>query len=222
MPPAVVEKWAPCRKLYNMYGPTEGTCGATITRLIPGRPVTIGHPNPTSRVYIMDRNGFLAPPGAVGEIYIAGVQVSLGYLNLPRETAERFLPDIVCPELGEKMYRTGDRGYWDENGAIVCLGRNDRQVKLRGFRLDLDDLEVRIMKAYPGIKAAALTRPDGLDTLVAMLQPADLDIGAVQNAIRANLPRQAVPSAITCVDSFPMTRAGKVDLKAIAAKLTNR
>ncbi|KAH7048223.1 hypothetical protein B0J12DRAFT_754970 [Macrophomina phaseolina] len=220
VPTSTVDQWAPGRKLYNMYGPTEGTCGATITRLLPGRPVTIGRPNPTSRVYILGRNGRLVPPGAIGEIHIAGVQVSLGYLNMARETYERFLPDTICPDLGERMYKTGDRGFWDSNGEVVCLGRNDRQIKLRGFRMDLDDLEARIMQVGAGIRAVALTVAQGRsDTLVAMVQPGGLDPKALQEAIRARLPRQAVPSAIACVDSFPMTRAGKVDLKAVAARL---
>lgn len=217
---SVVEQWAPGRKLYNMYGPTEGTCGATITRLLPEQPVTIGRPNPTSRVYILSQSGRLMPRGAVGEIYTAGVQVSLGYLNLPQETTERFLPDSVCPNLGEKMYKTGDRGYWDEDGNVVCLGRNDRQIKLRGFRLDLDDLEARIANALPGVKAVALAKAQDRAGLVAMVQPADLDPAALQAAVRARLPRQAVPSAMACVDSFPMTRAGKVDLKMVAAYFT--
>ncbi|PSN67008.1 acetyl-CoA synthetase-like protein [Corynespora cassiicola Philippines] len=202
-----------------MYGPTEGTGGATIARLKPGQPVTIGRPNPTSRVYILGRCGRLMPPGAIGEIHIAGAQVAIGYANLPEETAARFVPDTVCPDLGEKMYRTGDEGYWDENGEVVCLGRRDRQVKMRGFRLDLDDLEARIIKALPEIKAAALTKSERGDTLVAMLQPASLQQEVVREAMVNKLPRQAVPSVIACVDEFPMTRAGKVDVKAIAATL---
>ncbi|OJD30963.1 nonribosomal peptide synthase-like protein [Diplodia corticola] len=224
VPPSVVEQWAPGRKLYNMYGPTEGTCGATIARLTPGRAVTIGRPNPTSRVYLLGPAGRrLVPPGAVGEICIAGVQVARGYVGLPAETAARFVADPVCPGLDEMMYRTGDRGFWNQRGELVCLGRTDRQLKLRGFRLDLDDLELRIARALPAgaITAVALTRACRGDTLVAMVQPAALDPAAVRAAVARQLPRQAVPSAIACVDEFPMTRAGKVDLKAIAARLAN-
>ncbi|EUC40847.1 hypothetical protein COCMIDRAFT_107726, partial [Bipolaris oryzae ATCC 44560] len=216
----VVNNWATCgRKLYNMYGPTEGTGGATITRLYPTQPVTIGHPNPTSRLYILGRNGCLLPPGAVGEIHIAGVQIALGYANMPDHTATRFVPDSICPGLGETMYRTGDYGYWDHNGHVVCLGRRDRQLKLRGFRLDLDDLETRILKALPHVKAVALTRSQKGDSLVAMVRPATLSPDAVRNAILQILPKPAVPSIIACVDVFPLTRAGKVDAQAIAASL---
>ncbi|KAK8157442.1 hypothetical protein IWX90DRAFT_442565 [Phyllosticta citrichinensis] len=225
VPETVVQEWAPGRKLYNMYGPTEGTCGATITQLQPGRAVTIGRPNPTSRVYILSRRGCssrcrLLPPGAIGEICLAGVQISRGYVgaSMASETAARFVADDTgCGPPGEMLYRTGDRGYWDDNGEVVCLGRDDRQIKLRGFRLDLDDLEARVLRALPTIRAVALTRAG--DALVAMVQPAALDVDTVRAAIKQKLPRQAVPSAIACVDEFPMTRAGKVDLKAIAAKL---
>jgi amino acid adenylation domain-containing protein len=219
VPQWIVDQWAPGRKLYNMYGPTEGTGGATITRLVPQRPVTIGRPNPTSRVYVLSQRGRLMPPGAIGEIYIAGVQVAVGYANLPQETAARFLPDTVCPGLVENMYRTGDRGYWNDAGELVCLGRNDRQVKLRGFRLDLDDLEVRILKALPDIQAVALTTSMRGDTLVAMVQPASLQPDTIITVISQKLPKHAVPSALVCVDVFPMTRAGKIDVKAMAASI---
>ena len=109
-----------------MYGPTEGTCGATIKRLCPNKPVTIGVPNPTTRIYILNSKRGLCPPGMVGEIYLAGVQVSKGYLNMPKETEERFMLDSIMRNT-EMMYQTGDRGYWTENGEGVCLGRNDRQ-----------------------------------------------------------------------------------------------
>ncbi|EUC28066.1 hypothetical protein COCCADRAFT_41349 [Bipolaris zeicola 26-R-13] len=218
VPHPVVDKWATGgRKLYNMYGPTEGTGGATITRLRPTQPVTIGHPNPTSRLYILGRNGCLLPPGAVGEIYIAGVQIALGYASMPDHTAACFVPDTICPGLGETMYQTGDYGYWDHNGHIVCLGRRDRQLKLRGFRLDLDDLETRILKALPHVKAVALTRSQKGDSLVAVIQPATLSQDEVRNAMLQILPKPAVPSAIACVDAFPLTRVGKVDSQAIAA-----
>ncbi|KAI4641282.1 NRPS [Alternaria ventricosa] len=220
VPPSVVDAWAPGHKLYNMYGPTEGTGGATITRLHPRRPVTIGRPNLTSRLYILGRDGRLLPPGAVGQIHIAGVQVALGYANMPVETAARFVPDTVCPDLGELMYCTGDDGYWDHNGEVVCLGRRDRQLKLRGFRLDLDDLETRIVKTIPSVRAVALAKSARGDGLVAMVQPASLCRDAVRDAMRHTLPRAAVPLDIACVDEFPLTRAGKVDAQAITVLLS--
>jgi non-ribosomal peptide synthetase component F len=99
-----------------MYGPTEGTGGATIERLLPGLPVTIGKPNPSSRIYILDSRKTLANPGVIGEIYLAGVQIARGYLGRPAETEAVFQQDSTWPSLGEQMYRTGDRGYWNADG----------------------------------------------------------------------------------------------------------
>ncbi|KAK7516270.1 hypothetical protein IWZ03DRAFT_423611 [Phyllosticta citriasiana] len=151
--------------------------------------------------------------GAVGEICLAGVQISRRHVDMATATVARFVPaDTGCGPPGEMLYRTGDRGYWDDNGKIVCLSRDDGQMKLRGFRVDLDDLEARVLRALLTIKAVALTRVR--DSLVAMVQPATLEVETVRAAIKQKLPRQAVPSVIECVDEFPMTRAGKVNLKA--------
>ncbi|KAJ5249273.1 non-ribosomal peptide synthetase [Penicillium chermesinum] len=208
----VNDHWSARTAVYNMYGPTEATCGATIKRLVPGEKVTIGCPNPTSRIYILDRQRRLAPPGLVGQIYLAGVQVSNGYLGQPQLTAERFFADCVCRGLGEQMYATGDMGYWTGTGELVCLGRNDRQVKLRGFRLDLDDLEARISN-LPGITGAAVTRYE--DDLIAMVQPRNLSLGDCKRRMASVLPIHAVPRYCITVDQFPITAAGKLDYKAI-------
>lgn len=206
--------WAAHKQLYNMYGPTEGTCGATIQRLLPGKPVTIGAPNPSSRVYILDRNQHLVPPGVAGEIYLAGVQVARGYIGRPDETKNRFFPDHFIGKNGEWMYKTGDRGYWDPEGKIICMGRDDRQIKLRGFRLDLNDLEVRIAQAIPSLTAVAITRKE--DYLVAMIQPSTLDVTDVRSKIANVLQIHAMPRMIAAVDKFPMTPIGKVDYKEVS------
>ena len=212
VPQAVNDYWSARIAVYNMYGPTEATCGATIKRLVPGQKVTIGRPNPTTRIYILDRQRRLVPPGLVGQIYLAGVQVSNGYLGQPRLTAERFFADCVCRGLGEQMYATGDMGYWTGTGELVCLGRNDRQVKLRGFRLDLDDLEARILN-LPGITGAAVTWYE--DDLIAMVQPRTLSRVDCKRRMASVLPIHAVPRYVIAVDQFPITAAGKLDYKAI-------
>ncbi|KAI1942954.1 hypothetical protein LOZ57_005251 [Ophidiomyces ophidiicola] len=215
VPQEVNDRWASQKILYNMYGPTEGTGGATIGRLLPGKAVTIGRPNPSTRVYIMDRNMCLVPPGMRGEICLAGVQVARGYMNLTAETSERFCPDLVRKELGEMIYRTGDQGYWDvETGEIVCLGRRDRQIKLCGFRLDLNDLEVRMLKAAPAVKAVAIARKN--DFLVAMVTPGSVNIANFISEIRNAVPIHALPKHVFSADEFPMTMAGKLDYNAIA------
>lgn len=197
------------------YGPTEGSGGATIKRLLPNRPVTIGRPNPSTRTYILNSKAELVPPGMIGEIYIAGVQVARGYLGLPELTREKFLPDSICRGLGEFMYKTGDRAYWNEAGELVCLGRADRQIKLRGFRLDMNDLEARVAKVVVGLRSVAITLND--DNLVAVVQPSSLDVASVRSQIAKVLPVYARPRHIVLVDKFPMTPAGKLDYRAITS-----
>jgi amino acid adenylation domain-containing protein len=218
VPQAVCDTWAAQKALYNMYGPTEATCGATITQLFSGQPVTIGKPNPSTRIYILDHRRRLVPPGRVGELYLAGVQISQGYLGRPELNVERFLDDTICSGLGETMFKTGDRGYWDENGNIVFLGRSDRQIKLRGFRLDMEDLEARVVKVCNGARAVAMTRKK--DDLVCMIQTASTDISAMRSHIVKALPVYAVPRYVMLTERLPMTSTGKVDYKAIATTAT--
>jgi amino acid adenylation domain-containing protein len=215
VPQAVCDTWASQKALYNMYGPTEATCGATITQLSSGQPVTIGKPNPSTRIYILDHRRRLVPPGRVGELYLAGVQISQGYLERPELNAERFSDDTICSGLGETMFKTGDRGYWNDDGNVVFLGRVDRQIKLRGFRLDLEDLEARILKVCNGSRAVAMTRKK--DDLVCIIQTTSTDIAAMRSQIAKALPVYAVPRYVTLTEKLPMTSTGKVDHKAIAA-----
>lgn len=195
-----------------MYGPTEATCGATIKRLRPNEPVAIGAPNPTTRIYILNSEKSLCHPGMIGEIYLAGVQVSKGYLNLPDQTNERFSPDSVMRNL-EMMYQTGDRGYWNEAGEVVCLGRNDRQIKLRGYRLDMNDLEIRVTRAVPSLEGVAIAKHG--DELVAMVQPANIDVVDLRSQLSSVLAHYAMPHHFIAVDKIPMTKAGKIDYKAV-------
>ena len=212
------DRWASKTNLYNMYGPTEATCGATIKLLLPGLPVTIGLPNPSTRLYILDNRQNLAPRGMIGEIYLAGVQVASGYFKRPEETVKSFMPDLVCRDLGERMYRTGDRGYWNEDGEVVCLERNDRIIKLGGFRVDLNDLETQICKAVPKASAAAVVQIG--DLLAVMVQPGSVNIEFLQTRIAQVLPMHAIPRHIVAVKQIPITRAGKIDYRAVLAQLS--
>ncbi|PLN76560.1 acetyl-CoA synthetase-like protein [Aspergillus taichungensis] len=218
VPQYVNDVWSSATTLYNMYGPTEATCGATITRLLPSQTVTIGGPNPTTRIYILGQNQQLLPPGVVGEIYCAGVQVANGYIGRPELTAERFLPDTITNRPGEKMYRTGDRGFFTRSGQVECLGRNDRQIKLRGYRTDINDLETRVAQAIHESTAVAICPRD--DYLVAMIQPQTLDVTDVRSRMSQVLPMHAMPRRIMAVDKFPMTPAGKLDYQEIANQCT--
>ena len=112
------------------------------------------------------------------------------------------------------MYKTGDRGYWNSEGKVVCIGRNDRQIKLRGFRLDLNDLEIRITQVVSSLTAVAIARKD--DYLVAMIQPSTLDVADVRSTIAKVLQTHAMPRVMAAVDKFPMTPIGKVDYKEVS------
>ena len=188
LPQEINDKWAAVKPTYNQYGPTEASCASTIQPLKPGRRVAIGPPNPTTRIYILDRNKQLVPPGVVGEIYCAGVQVANGYIGQPELTADKFLPDTICKR-GQKMYRTGDRAFFNHRGEVECLGRNDRQIKLRGFRTDLNDIEARAAGAIKEASATVICPKE--DYLVCMMQPETLDIASVRSRLVKVLPVHA-------------------------------
>ena len=207
------DRWAAEKNVYNMYGPTEATCGATIKHLEQNKPVTIGAPNPSTRIYILDGRQRILPRGAIGEIYLAGVQVSNGYIGNESETNLRFMTDSVLWELGERMYRTGDYGSWNDIGEINYIGRSDRQIKLRGFRLDLNDLETRILEAVPLATAVVVTSIGSL--LVAVLKSDSLEISTVNALLAAKLPTYAIPQKLAVVKKIETTAAGKVNYKAM-------
>lgn len=211
VPQHVCDQWAAQMTVFNMYGPTEATCGATITQLFPGVPVRIGRPNPSSRVYVLDRHHNLTPPGILGEVYIAGVQVAKGYLDLPNLNRERFLEDTVCPEIPERMYKTGDLGYWDEAGQLALLGRDDRQIKYRGFRVDMDDIEARVRAGVPQAHGVAVLLDH--DWLVVILTPRALQAEVVKQQLAKCLPSHVMPR-IYVMEKLPVTRAGKLDYRS--------
>ncbi|KAF2756230.1 BcNRPS1, nonribosomal peptide synthetase [Pseudovirgaria hyperparasitica] len=214
VPQSVCNTWGKKLSLYNMYGPTEATCGATIKRLLPDQCVNLGHPNPSSRLYILDRNLQVLPPGAVGEVFLAGVQVSKGYIGLPEQNAARFLLDAVLPESNEKMYRTGDLGYFEPaTGEIHLLGRNDRQIKLRGYRLDLHDLEVRAARVLPMCDGVAIFQRK--DYLIAAIRTTTATVASIKSNLAKELPPYAMPRHIIRLKNFPLTSAGKLDYKAL-------
>ncbi|KAJ5375404.1 AMP-dependent synthetase/ligase [Penicillium concentricum] len=209
----IADTWASALPTYNMYGPTETSIGAAYNRIYPGVAITIGKPTRCARIYILDTYRNLLFPGMIGDVYIAGIQVSRGYVGRPDETDASFFTDSVCPGPGQMMYKTGDRGYWTTGGEVSLLGRADRQIKLRGFRLDLNDLEIRMVRGYSSAAAVALASVN--DTLVALVQPIDVNIDSFRAKLRDVLPSYAIPGLVKAVSDFPVARSGKTDYAAI-------
>ncbi|RJL35805.1 amino acid adenylation domain-containing protein [Bailinhaonella thermotolerans] len=211
----------PATEVANLYGPTENTVVSTVhfVRGLPedARTVPIGRPlaNSTCRVLLPD--GSPAPPGEEGELYVGGDGLALGYLGDPKLTAERF----VTFDDGERLYRTGDRARMNGEGALEYLGRLDRQLKLRGQRIEPDEAEARL-RDHPSVGEAVVEVDADGQGLVAYLTPAvpgrPVDTAALRRFCALWLPAPAVPRVIHQVAAFPMTPGGKVDRARLAAE----
>ena len=167
-PPEVVDAWAPGRRMFNAYGPTEATIWATGTALSPGQPVSIGAPIPGVRALVLDARLNPAPVGVVGELYLAGPAIAHGYLGRPELTAERFVANPHGPP-GTRMYRSGDLVRWSTTGTLHYHGRTDTQIKLRGQRLELGEIESTLLACPQVTRAAAAVHHSdtGTDHLIA-------------------------------------------------------
>ncbi|MFC0107906.1 non-ribosomal peptide synthetase [Kibdelosporangium aridum] len=219
---------ARCR-LFNVYGPTETTIWSTSAELgyedldaIP-----IGRPVSNATVYVRGVAGVHLPPGVFGEICVAGAGVGSGYINRPELTAEKFVTDL---RYGPN-YRTGDVGRWRHDGVLELAGRVDRQVKIRGNRVELDGIEA-ILSQCPGVHTAAVIYVEGaehtaLHGFIQAQSGGDRDsdtalVAAVWNYARENLPGHALPSEITVLDAFPLTPNGKTDWQALNDLLSTK
>ncbi|WP_405710304.1 amino acid adenylation domain-containing protein [Streptomyces sp. NBC_00046] len=209
----------------NGYGPTETTTFATTHHI--HRPldhagaIPIGEPLDNHRPYVLDAALRLVPPGAPGELYIAGAGLAQGYLNRASLTAERFVADPYGPA-GARMYRTGDLVRWNLEGSLEYLGRADQQVKLRGFRIELGEIESALTAQEAVGQATVVVREDrpGDKRLAAYLVAAEgarIDTDAVHREISGALPEYMVPSAFVVLDEIPLTVNGKVDRRALPA-----
>ncbi|MGW1765529.1 amino acid adenylation domain-containing protein [Streptomyces sp. NPDC002073] len=216
---AALDEWRaehPGVTVVNEYGPTETTVGCAEYRIEPGDPVpaggvTIGHPIWNTRWYVLDEALSPVPAGVVGELHIGGGLLARGYLNQPDLTADRFLPDPYG-EPGARMYRSGDLVRWRRDGRAEFVGRVDDQVKVRGFRVELGEVEA-VLSTLPDVTAAAVTVLGG-DRLVAHVVPAapeGLDAEAVRAAVARLLPPYMVPSVYVPIDRLPLTKNGKLD-----------
>jgi amino acid adenylation domain-containing protein len=215
-------------ELHNLYGPTEAAIDVTAWHcaadaVAAASRLPIGRPIQNIRVYVVDRADNPVPAGVPGELLIGGPGVALGYLNRPELTAERFVPDPFGPP-GSRLYRTGDLARWREDGTLDFLGRIDRQVKLRGNRIEPGEIEAAIL-AHPAVaRSAVLVAGAGEDRrLVAHVvpepdTPAPQDLpGLLRAHLAARLPDYLVPSGFTVLERLPVTANGKLDNAALAA-----
>lgn len=210
----------------NAYGPTECSAITTthdVTGPLPPIPrLPIGRPISNTRVYILDARLRPVPVGVMGEIYISGDGVGLGYLNRPELTAQRFLPDPFVDDPDARMYRSGDLGCWREDGSIDFFGRNDQQVKLRGFRIELGEIESHL-SSHPHVKeVAVMVRSDasGQKRLLACFVPREavtVQARELRAHLQARLPEHMVPSVFVSLERLPLNSSGKVDRKALLA-----
>jgi amino acid adenylation domain-containing protein len=213
--------------LWNLYGPTETTIYSSGEQVPSDHgPITIGRPVGNTTLYILDYAGQPAPPGVKGELYIGGAGLAHGYLNRPDLTAERFLPDPFSATAGARMYRTGDLARFKADGRVDYLGRADFQIKLRGFRIELAEIEAVLSEISCVRDAVALVRTDAPaePRLVAYLREADgmtIEVAEVRAHLRDKLPTYMVPSHFVVVADWPRTPNGKVDRKALPLPATD-
>ncbi|WP_420714784.1 amino acid adenylation domain-containing protein, partial [Roseateles sp. SL47] len=224
-----LQDWAAARKTQhirwiNTYGPTEATVYATVFPWLPsdGLPpqeVPIGRPVDNTVVRILDRFGQLSPVGVMGEIYLGGPQVARGYYKRPELTQSRFIADPYGAE-ASRLYRTGDLGRWTTAGMIEYVGRNDFQVKIRGHRIEMGEIEARLAECPSVREAVVLARAgeDGDKRLVAYITAHEglMPLSAeLRSALLATLPEYMVPSAFVVLERMPLTPHGKLDRQAL-------
>ncbi|MGW3133599.1 amino acid adenylation domain-containing protein [Streptomyces sp. NPDC001123] len=217
-PGPLARTWASRTAFHNAYGPTETTVCATAHRCGPGegdRP-PIGRPLQNLSVHVVTDGPRLAPRGVIGELAVGGPAVAFGYLNRPELTDSRFVENPW--RAGQRLYLTGDRVRWRSDGVLEFHGRADDQIKIRGQRIELGEIDA-VLAAHPAVGHAVTTTTGvGIGTrLVAHVTGDGLDPGELKDWAARRLPAHMVPATVTVVDAFPLTNSAKVDRRALAA-----
>ncbi|MGM9490737.1 amino acid adenylation domain-containing protein [Ideonella sp. YS5] len=212
-PQALADQWGSFCTFYNSCGPTETTIVNTMQRYEPRqRRLTIGAPTPNNTVYVLDEQKRPCAIGEIGEMWAGGACVSEGYLHNDALNAERYAPDPFLGG-GHRMFRTRDLGRWTEDGELEHFGRVDDQVKVRGFRVELDSV-ASVLESAPHCQRAAALKFDDRG-LVAFVSPLEVDAEAARDLVAATLPYYCVPMAVFALDRLPMTDRGKIDKRAL-------
>jgi len=219
----LVQRWAAGRRFLNAYGPTEITVCASVAECLPGegRP-SIGHPINNTHIYIVDDAGDCLPAGAVGELCIGGAGLARGYWKRPDLTAERFVPDPFGGVTGGRLYRTGDIGRYRDDGQIEYIGRKDHQVKVRGFRLELGEIEA-VLTQHEAIRECAVVAREGSDGdkrliayCVLTAEEGPDRIVELRQYVAEQSPEFMVPSGWVLLRQLPLTSNGKIDRQALS------
>ncbi|MEV6602027.1 AMP-binding protein [Actinoplanes sp. NPDC051346] len=220
-PAALVGPWAAGgRRFINGYGPTETTVAVVVAecREELGSRLPIGLPIANHRAYIIDSAGDLLPDGVPGELAVSGPGLARGYLHRPAATAERFQPDPFAGRVGERMYRTGDLVRWRHDGQLEFLGRLDRQLKIRGNRVEPAEIESALLEA-PGVRQAAVEYLAHQGQLVGWVVGGESDDAELREFLSLRLPPYMIPGKLNRLPGLPMTAAGKVDRCALRVSL---
>lgn len=222
----IVKSWSNGRNLWNGYGPTEATIGASwnVVRDLPddAKNVPIGKTVGNKQIYILDKYLNPVPVGVPGELHIGGIGLARGYLNRPGLTAEKFIPHPFNGDVGERLYKTGDLARYLPDGTLEFIGRIDHQVKVRGFRIELGEIEA-VLNGHPAVQMATVIATDdelGKKRLVSYFT---IKMGVEQipsvtdlhNYLKGRLPDYMVPAVFMMLDAFPLTSSGKVDRKRL-------
>ncbi|KAF0713194.1 Aste57867_4464 [Aphanomyces stellatus] len=202
--------WSPYVCLTNTYGPSECSSTTHSVQLTQTTQVNVGRPTVNVNSYILDARHCRVPIGVLGELYLGGICVSSGYINLPQETETKFLDD---PFTGGRMYRTGDIARLLANGNVEIVGRNDSQVKLKGYRIELDEVAGAIMQHPNIVLAAALVKDKS--HLVGYYTPTSVHSDELQEFVATKLPPYMVPAVWVGLDIMPQNSNGKIDKKAL-------
>ena len=203
------------RKVYNGYGPSETTVFSTFTDVTKYKKMTIGKPLANTQIYLLDKDLNLVPEGISGELYIAGDGVGNGYLNNPELTSKSFIENPFVPNT--LMYKTGDSGKLLSNGEIYYLERLDNQVKIRGLRIELEEIENKILK-FPTIQKVKVVKQkiQNREFISAyFVANSRIRVSELRSYLSKQLPNYMVPSYFTALDDFPYTPNGKIDKKAL-------
>jgi amino acid adenylation domain-containing protein len=200
--------------LYNVYGPTEATIFATAWECTPDSTtldLPVGRPVSDTRIYVLDHTHQLMPHGVTGDVFIGGATLAMGYLNRPDLDESAFLPDPY--RVGQRMYRTGDRGWLDVDGNLHFVGRNDRQVKLRGYRIELGEIEAALLAVENVSQAAVkLIENEGRASIHAWVGAAEsVTTEVLRKHLSHRLPDYMVPSKIGIMASLPTSSTGKIN-----------